>query len=183
MTLGIVMLEVGWRLDLPLEGVNFPGRFLVRYKGATEHLLVDPFDGGRIRFEDEAQELLDKVYGGMVRMQDQFLRSATKRDMIHRLLVDLKGLYVNVHDDERALSTIERLLLLRSDSSGERRDRGMLLVKLGRASEAMEQLQEYLDYTPQAADAPRVRSLLERLERDGNATELGGDGELGGPRK
>ena len=182
-TLGIVMLEVGWRLDLPLEGVNFPGRFLVRYKGATEHLLVDPFDGGRIRFEDEAQELLDKVYGGMVRMQDQFLRSATKRDMIHRLLVDLKGLYVNVHDDERALSTIERLLLLRSDSSGERRDRGMLLVKLGRASEAMEQLQEYLDYTPQAADAPRVRSLLERLERDGNATELGGDGELGGPRK
>jgi regulator of sirC expression with transglutaminase-like and TPR domain len=183
MTLGIVMLEVGWRLDLPLEGVNFPGRFLVRYKGATEHLLVDPFDGGRIRFEDEAQELLDKVYGGMVRMQDQFLRSATKRDMIHRLLVDLKGLYVNVHDDERALSTIERLLLLRSDSSGERRDRGMLLVKLGRASEAMEQLQEYLDYTPQAADAPRVRSLLERLERDGNATELGGDGELGGPWK
>ena len=183
MTLGIVMLEVGWRLDLPLEGVNFPGRFLVRYKGATEHLLVDPFDGGRIRFEDEAQERLDKMYGGMVRMQDQFLRSATKRDMIHRLLVDLKGLYVNVHDDERALSTIERLLLLRSDSSGERRDRGMLLVKLGRASEAMEQLQEYLDYTPQAADAPRVRSLLERLERDGNATELGGDGELGGPRK
>jgi regulator of sirC expression with transglutaminase-like and TPR domain len=183
MTLGIVMLEVGWRLDLPLEGVNFPGRFLVRYKGATEHLLVDPFDGGRIRFEDEAQELLDKVYGGMVRMQDQFLRLATKRDMIHRLLVDLKGLYVNVHDDERALRTIERLLLLRSDSSGERRDRGMLLVKLGRASEAMEQLQEYLDYAPQAADAPRVRSLLERLERDGNAKELGGDGELDGPRK
>jgi regulator of sirC expression with transglutaminase-like and TPR domain len=183
MTLGIVMLEVGWRLDLPLEGVNFPGRFLVRYKGATEHLLVDPFDGGRIRFEDEAQELLDKVYGGMVRMQDQFLRLATKRDMIHRLLVDLKGLYVNVHDDERALRTIERLLLLRPDSPGERRDRGMLLVKLGRASEAMEQLQEYLDYAPQAADAPRVRSLLERLERDGNAKELGGDGELDGPRK
>ncbi len=183
MTLGIVMLEVGWRLDLPLEGVNFPGRFLVRYKGATDHLLVDPFDGGRIRFEDEAQELLDKVYGGMVRMQDQFLRLATKRDMIHRLLVDLKGLYVNVHDDERALRTIERLLLLRPDSPGERRDRGMLLVKLGRASEAMEQLQEYLDYAPQAADAPRVRSLLERLERDGNATELGGDGELDGPRK
>jgi len=183
MTLGIVMLEVGWRLDLPLEGVNFPGRFLVRYKGATEHLLVDPFDGGRIRFEDEAQELLDKVYGGMVRMQNQFLRLATKRDMIHRLLVDLKGLYVNVHDDERALRTIEHLLLLRPDSPGERRDRGMLLVKLGRASEAMEQLQEYLDYAPQAADASRVRSLLERLERDGHGKELGGDGELDGPRK
>ena len=182
-TLGIVMLEVGWRLDLPLEGVNFPGRFLVRYKGSSEHLLVDPFDGGRIRFEDEAQELLDKVYGGMVRMQEQFLCSATKRDMLHRLLVDLKGLYVNVYDDDRALSTVERLLLLRPDSPGERRDRGMLLVKLRRASEAIQQLQEYLDYAPQAADALRIRSLLQRLERDGNAAELGGDGELDSPQK
>ena len=180
LTLGIVLLEVGWRLDLPLEGVNFPGRFLVRYKGTSEHLLVDPFDDGRIRFEDEAQEILDKVYGGMVRMQEPFLRSATKRDMIQRLLVNLKGLYVNVHDDERALGVVERLLLLRPDSPGERRDRGMLLVKLGRANEAKEQLQEYLEYNPQAADASRIRTLVQRLERDGDATEL--DGETDGIR-
>ena len=168
LTLGIVLLEVGWRLQLPLEGVNFPGRFLVRYRGASEHLLVDPFDDGRIRFEDEAQELLDQVYGGMVRMQDRFLRAATKRDMIQRLLVNLKGLYVNVHDDQRALAVIERLLLLTPDSPGERRDRGMLLVKLGRAREAKAQLEEYLEYAPQAADAARIRSLVRRLERDGN---------------
>jgi regulator of sirC expression with transglutaminase-like and TPR domain len=175
LTLGIVLLEVGWRLELPLEGVNFPGRFLVRYRGASEHLLVDPFDNGKIRFEDEAQELLDQVYGGMVRMQDQFLRSATKRDMIHRLLVDLKGLYVNVHDDERALAVIERLLLLWPDSPGEQRDRGMLLVKLGRASEAKAQLEEYLEFAPQAADAARIRSLVRRLERESGSSSIGGD--------
>ncbi len=178
LTLGIVLLEVGWRLGLPLEGVNFPGRFLVRYRGTSEHLLVDPFDNGRIRFEDEAQELLDQVYGGMVRMQEQFLRSATKRDMIQRLLVDLKGLYLNVHDDERALAVIERLLLLRPDSPGERRDRGMLLVKLGRASEAKAQLEEYLEYAPQAADAARIRSLVRRLERDGEAASLAGGDDV-----
>jgi len=172
LTLGIVLLEVGWRLDLPLEGVNFPGRFLVRYRGVSEHFLVDPFDEGRICFEDEAQELLDKVYGGMVRMQDQFLRSATKRDMIHRLLVNLKSLYVNVHDDERALAVVERLLLLRSDSPGERRDRGMLLVKLGRAREARDQLQEYLDYAPQAADAARIRTLVQRLDSEEGSSSI-----------
>ena len=63
LTLGIVLLEVGWRLDLPLEGVNFPGHFLVRFRGDAIDLLVDPYDSGAVRFEDEAQQLLDRVYG------------------------------------------------------------------------------------------------------------------------
>ena len=90
-TLSIILLEVGWRLGLPLEGVSFPGHFLVRCRGATEHLLIDPFDGGRIRFESEAQEILDQEYGGMVRMQPAFLRAASKLDTIRRLLLNLKG--------------------------------------------------------------------------------------------
>ena len=63
LTLGIVLLEVGWRLGLPLEGVNFPGNFLVRYLGSQIRLLIDPFDEGKVRFEDQAQELLDQGYG------------------------------------------------------------------------------------------------------------------------
>ena len=85
LTLSIILLEIGWRLDLPLEGVNFPGHFLVRYAGDEVRLLIDPFDGGTMRFEDQAQELLDKAYGGMVSMRDAFLRAATKRDMLLRL--------------------------------------------------------------------------------------------------
>ncbi len=163
-TLGIVLLEVGWRLDLPLEGVSFPGHFLVRYRGATENLLIDPFDEGRIRFESEAQEVLVQVYGGMVRMQPAFLRAATKLDTIRRLLVNLKGLYINVKDHARALSVVERLLLVQPGSPGERRDRGMLLLKLGREVEAKEQLRRYLEFAPGAADAKRIRSLVRRLE-------------------
>lgn len=163
-TLGIVLLEVGWRLDLPLEGVSFPGHFLVRYRGATENLLIDPFDGGKIRFENQAQEVLDQEYGGMVRMQPAFLRAASKLDTIRRLLVDLKGLYVNVKDHARALSVVERLLLVQPESPGERRDRGMLLLKLGREAEAKEQLRRYLEFAPGAADAKRIRLLVRRLE-------------------
>ena len=76
LTLGIVMLEVGWRLGLPLEGVSFPGLFLVRYTGDAVDLLLDPFDGGKVHFQDEAQELLDGVYGGGVPLKDSFLRKA-----------------------------------------------------------------------------------------------------------
>jgi regulator of sirC expression with transglutaminase-like and TPR domain len=171
LTLGIILLEVGWRLDLPLEGVNFPGHFLVRYRGAAEHLLIDPFDGGRIRFESEAQEVLDQQYGGMVRMQPAFLRSASKLDMIRRLLVNLKGLYINVKDDARALSVVERLLLVEPASPGERRDRGMLLLRLGREEEAKEQLRRYLESAPGAVDAKRIGSLVRRLEAGLSSSE------------
>ena len=164
LTLGIILLEVGWRLDLPLEGVSFPAHFLVRYRGAAEHLLIDPFDGGRIRFENQAQEVLDQEYGGIVRMQPAFLRAASKHDMIRRMLVNLKGLYLNVQDDERALSVVERLMLVHPASPGERRDRGMLLLKLGREAEAKEQLRRYLAFAPAAADARRIRLLVRRLE-------------------
>jgi regulator of sirC expression with transglutaminase-like and TPR domain len=164
LTLGIILLEVGWRLGLPLEGVNFPGHFLVRYRGVAEHLLIDPFDAGRIRFESQAQEVLDQQYGGVVRMQPAFLRAASKLDMIRRLLVNLKGLYVNVKDDERALSVVEQLMLVHPASPGECRDRGMLLLKLGREEEAKEQLRRYLDGAPGAVDAKRIGRLVRSLK-------------------
>ena len=73
------------------------------------------------------------------------------------------------------MAVIERLLLLWPDSPGEQRDRGMLLVKLGRASEAKAQLEEYLEFAPQAADAARIRSLVRRLERESGSSSIGGD--------
>ncbi len=165
LTLSIVMLEVGWRLGLPLEGVNFPGRFLVRYRGEEQHLLIDTFDKGRLRFEDEAQAVLDKVYGGLVRTQSDFLEAATKRDMILRLLLNLKNLYINVKDDLRMLGVVERVLLIDPTMGGELRDRGMILARLGRKGEAVEQLKAYLDFSPGAEDVASVRGMMQDLER------------------
>ena len=163
LTLGVVLLEVGWRLGLPLEGVSFPGHFLLRYRGDTANLLLDPFDSGKIRYEDEAQDLLDRVYGGMVRLQDHFLRTATRRDMLVRLLTNLKGVYVNVGDDPRALAAVERILMVTPTSSIENRLRGVLLARLGRKDEAAEQLERYLRLAPSAADSQRVAGFVEDL--------------------
>lgn len=170
LTLGIVVLEVGWRLGLPLEGVNFPGHFLVRYKGDAIDLLIDPYDGGGLRFEDEAQELLDRVYGGMIRVQDSFLRPATRREMLVRLLSNLKSLYLNVRDHERALAAVEKILLIRPISAGEIRDRGVILARLGRKEEALEQLEAYLNVAPEASDSQQILSLVQDLK---NGSGLG----------
>jgi regulator of sirC expression with transglutaminase-like and TPR domain len=165
-TLSIIYLEIGWRLDLPLEGVNFPGHFLIRYDGEAVKLLVDPFQNGEIRFEDEAQELLDRVYGGSVKLQDAYLKPATKRDILVRLLSNLKTIYLNARDDDRALSAVERVLLIRPDSADDVRDHGMILARRGMHEEAILQLERFLDLAPETADAPRVRLLIDELARE-----------------
>jgi regulator of sirC expression with transglutaminase-like and TPR domain len=172
LTLSIIILEVGWRLGLPIEGVNFPAHFLVRYRGAVENILVDPFDPESLRFEDQAQELLDRQFGGMVRMRPEFLRSATKRDMVLRLLLNLKGLYMNARDANRTLAVTDRILLLRPGAAGELRDSGMLLARIGRAPEARERLTQYLELVPEAEDATRIRALLAKLG-EGELPEVG----------
>lgn len=174
LTLGIVILEVGWRLDLPLEGVNFPNHFLVRFRGEGTRLLIDPFDGGELRFEDQAQELLDRVFGGMVRVQESFLQPATRKEMLARLLRNLKNIYMNVRDDQRALAAVERILLLQPSAPLELRDRGRILARMGRTAEAVRQLETYLDRVPDASDAERVRSQVRRLKKG-----LGESGEDG----
>lgn len=168
LSLSVVVLEVGWRLGLPLEGVDFPHHFLVRFRGESEDLLIDPFDGGRVRYSDEAQELLDRVYGGTVRLRDEFLRRATKRDVLVRLLRNLKGVYLNVRDDRQALAAVDRLLLLRPDLAGEHRVGGLLSARLGRRKEALDHLRAYLDAEPNARDVDRIRSLVRRLSTDGD---------------
>ena len=162
LTLSIVYLEVGWRLDLPLEGVNFPGHFLVRHPGEAFRLLVDPFQRGEIRFEDQAQELLDRVYGGTVELKPEYLRVASRKDMLVRLLANLKNVYLNARDEARALAAVERILMLRPVAE-ELRDRGMLLARAGRTDEAVTDLRQYLEREPDAPDAERVRLLLDEL--------------------
>jgi regulator of sirC expression with transglutaminase-like and TPR domain len=168
LTLGIVLLEVGWRLGLPLEGVTFPHHFLVRYRGEEVDLLLDPFDGGKARAEDEAQELLDRVYGGMVRVQPAFLRTAGRRDMLIRLLNNLKTIYLNTGDELRALGVVERLLLLRPDAVSERRTLGMLLARMGRREEAVDELRRYLATGPEGRERTRIEEIVDQLVAGGD---------------
>lgn len=177
LTLAITVLEVGWRVALPLEGVNFPRHFMVRFKGEGVNLLLDPFEAGELRFEDQAQELLDRVYGGTIRMRPSFLRPASKRDIVVRLLTNLKGIYFNAHDDLRALAAVERLMLLSPEVGSENRDRGLLLARLGRREEALGELERYLDHAPDAGDAGRIRGVIDALRKGGPAAPLEGESD------
>lgn len=165
LTLSILFLELGWRIGIPLEGVGFPGRFLVRLTGEIGDLLLDPFARGMSVHEEDCRRILHEVSGGKIEFQEELLASVTKRDMITRLLLNLKGAYLRVHQDEQALSAVERLLLIHPENADEVRDRGLLLYRLQRYGPALDALRTYLAARSDAPDRETVEGHVDQLRR------------------
>jgi len=158
LTLSIVFMEIGWRIGIPFEGVGFPGHFLVRLTGEPRDLLLDPFRRGMSVHEEDCRKILLETTGGKLEFDNQLLASVGKREMIVRLLNNLKGAYLRSGQDELALAAVDRLLVLDPDDADEIRDRGLLLYRLGQYGQALECLRAYLVALPSAPD----KSTIER---------------------
>jgi regulator of sirC expression with transglutaminase-like and TPR domain len=163
LTLSIIFMELGWRVGMPLEGVGFPGHFLVRLAGEPRALLLDPYERGTSVHEEDCRRMLHDLSDGKLELSDQYLASISKRDMIVRLLMNLKGAYLRANEDENALAAVDRLLLLRPDDLDEVRDRGLLLYRLQRYAPALEALLRYLDGCPDAADREAMEEHTRNL--------------------
>ncbi len=163
-TLSVVYMEVGRRAGLRVEGIGLPGHFIVRAEGAGgASSLVDPFNG-RMIDTDDCQERLDTIYGGQAPLTDEHLQPVSTREILARLLRNLKGIYAQAGLYRRALSVIERILLVAPDALEERRDRGALLAQLGRYSEAVIDVQAYLKGARNPPDAERVAEQLKQMQ-------------------
>lgn len=163
-TLSLVYMEVGHRAGLQVKGVGLPGHFIVRAGVRRNDMqLVDPFNG-RIIDRDECQQRLDAIYGGQVPLADEHLRAVGARDILVRILGNLKGIYLQNQLYRRALAVMERILLLSPHDREARRDRGILLAQLGRLHEAVADLQTYLKFARNAPDEESVREQLKKLQ-------------------
>ena len=164
LTLSIVFMEIGWRLGIPFEGVGFPGHFLVRLAGEPGDLLLDPYDHGVSVHEEDCRRMIELTTGGTVPFDPSMVRSLGKRDMVARLLFNLKVACLKAGDDLGALSAVERLLLLHPNEPPELRDRGLLLYRMDRYREAREGLRAYLRSRPQALDREVIERHLAALD-------------------
>jgi regulator of sirC expression with transglutaminase-like and TPR domain len=151
-TLGIIMLEIGWRVGLPFEGVGFPGHFLVRLAGEPADLLLDPFRRGMSVHPEDCKQMLQEATGGKLEYEEGLVASIGKKAMLTRLLTNLKGAYLRNGDDALALSAVDRLLVLDPEDDDEVRDRGLLLYRLQRYGPALDCLQRYVHRHPDAPD-------------------------------
>lgn len=163
-SLSLVYLEIAKRIDFPMVGIGMPGHFLIKPDFADAAIFVDAFNGGEILFTEDCQDRISQIYGQVMELQPAFLAPVSPRQLLARMLGNLKAIYLQQGDPVRVLRAIERILLLFPGALGERRDRGILYYQLGRLAEARHDLQTYLRNAPNAPDAARVRQLLDRLD-------------------
>jgi regulator of sirC expression with transglutaminase-like and TPR domain len=163
LTLAIVMMELGWRIGIPFEGVGFPGHFLVRLTGEPEDLLLDPYQRGMSVHEEDCRAMLQESTGGAMAFEPGLLASVGKREMIVRLLHNLKAAWLRAGDDAAALTAVERLLVLAPADPVETRDHGLLLYRTGRWGAALEALGSYLRLAPDASDRADVERWVREL--------------------
>ncbi len=167
-TLSILYVEVGKRLGLNLKGVSFPGHFLVKLAVRRGQLVLDPFIGGETQSEADLRQRLAQVLPAERAEQarlDRYLEPATPRQIVARILRNLKGAYMQSGKLEQALAVMHRMLLVMPESAEELRDRGLVYQRLECFRPALSDLQNYLRRWPQAPDASDIHGKIVELKQ------------------
>ena len=163
LTLSIVYMEVGRRCGLQVEGVGFPGHFLCKVRLQGGELVVDPFHRGQLLGVDDLKKLLASAVGEKVKFDPRLLQPAKAREILVRMLQNLRGLYQQRDDIPRALSAVDRLLLLAPEDARALRERAQLYEKLGGVAAAAADLEKVLQLEPGAPDAEALLARVLRL--------------------
>ena len=167
-TMSVVYMEVARRAGLRIDGVNFPGHFLVRCcegkprKGAG--LIIDPFHGGALLTEHDCRMLLQRHVGDEVAFSKSLLATATRPQVISRMLLNLKRLYVHMRSFPQARDVTEMLLALTPSSLSELRDRGLLAYHLDDLPAALRDLEDYLKTDGWTKPSDEREEILEHVK-------------------
>jgi regulator of sirC expression with transglutaminase-like and TPR domain len=156
-SLAIVELEVAWRIGLGLVGIGLPGHFIV---GAPGGVLLDPAGDGRRLTPDDCQALLRRSIGDGILFHSGMLRPNGKREILARVLRNLRSAHLAARDWPAALGAVEMLAIIEPTDPDHGRDRGLLLGRMGRFSDAVAALGIYLRERPDGHDAADVRQVM-----------------------
>ncbi len=167
--LSLLYIEVARRVGLHVQGVGAPGHFLVKFNDGLQDRYLDPYNGGRHVPTPELRRALHQALAG-ASSADAFLEAVTKRQILARILVNLKSSYLRRDDPAGALRAVDYLLAMSPWVLDEVRDRGLLLAQLGRRQEALIALRQFREHALTDASLDAVDSVIRRLERhNGNS--------------
>jgi len=165
-TLSIVYMEVARRVGLHLFGVGLPGHFLLkRYNEDGQEMLIDCFNRGDILSRQDCQSRLDEIYSGEMTMRPEFLRPISRRQILTRMLNNLKAVYLSTRNFRKALPIADLILLIHPRSSEDVKQRALLRYSMGLHRLAAEDLDDYLKLSPQASDAEDIRQMTLSIRR------------------
>jgi regulator of sirC expression with transglutaminase-like and TPR domain len=164
-SLSVLYIEVGRRLGLNLYGVSFPTHFLVKAVDDRGELIIDPFNEGAILDLDEIRARLQQIYRQPVEVHPEMLKPVGARQILARMLRNLKNIYTQSADWPRVLSAVDRILILDPRSLEELLERGVLYERMECFGSALDDFQSFLSQAPEHPAAENVREAVIRLTR------------------
>ena len=163
-TLSALYIEIARRIGLTVVGVGLPGHFIVEARRDTSSVLLDPYHGGESLTSEDCERLVESAYGNSVSFSDDQLEPVRKRQILTRMLNNLKRTYLTRDEPDRAWPVVEKMLYLNPDSALDRRDRGLLAYRMNRFADARRDLRFYLERCPDAPDRVAIRASLAAVE-------------------
>jgi regulator of sirC expression with transglutaminase-like and TPR domain len=164
-TLSLVLVEVGKRLGLAVEGIGLPGHFIAGARFGDSQILLDPFNTGALLTPETCEALVGRVLGRKVALKRENFAAVSRRQFLARMLANLKGIYWQREAWDRVVGVIDRLLVLDPKAAGEWRDRGVAWTKLGEIRRGLVDWERYLTEFPNAADHEAVKGHLRKARQ------------------
>ncbi len=165
-TLALVYMEVARHVGFPLFGVGMPGHFLLKhYDVEGRQVLIDAFNNGHILSPRECQRRIDQIYSGQLSFQPEFLMPVSRRQMLTRVLNNLKSIYLSTRNFRKALPIVDLVLVIYPRSPEDVRQRALLRYSLGNLAGTASDLEDYLKMSPEASDADEVRQTALSIRR------------------
>jgi regulator of sirC expression with transglutaminase-like and TPR domain len=170
LTLALLYVELATQAGLQAQGVSFPGHFLVKLRLPRGEVIIDPFNGqslSREALDERLQPLREQrgLVGDDEAPLGLFLQAAPARDVVARLLRNLREIHRNAGDLDRLTAVQQRLVILLPQAWEERRDLALALADVGRHAQAADELAVYLQQRPSATDAASLRHRLASWRR------------------
>jgi regulator of sirC expression with transglutaminase-like and TPR domain len=167
----VLWLELAQGLGLKARGINFPGHFLVKINLPEGQVVIDPFSGQSLSREELSERLEPyKRRNGLVDDFDVpvglYLQAAPSRDILARMLRNLKEIHRTQEDWLRLIAVQDRLLILQPEAWIEYRDRGLAWAEMGDARLALADLEIYVEHTDDALDRDAIQARIRELRRE-----------------
>ena len=164
-TLSLVLMEVGKRLGLAVEGIGLPGHFIAGARLGDSQILLDPFNAGALLTPEACEKLVGRALGRKVALKPENFAAVTRRQFLARMLANLKRIYWQREAWDRVVGVIDRLLVLDPKAAGEWRDRGLAWSNLGEVRRGLVDWERYLTEFPNAADHEAVKGHLRKARQ------------------
>ncbi|MDY0008919.1 MAG: transglutaminase-like domain-containing protein [Bdellovibrionales bacterium] len=161
--LGLLYIIAGRKCGWQVEGLNFPGHFLVRIEMDGERLIADPFRAGAEMDAPALRGLLKSIAGEKAELSHQFYLPVENRDMLLRLQNNLKKRLIEQEEYAQAVIVVEAMEALAPAEIRTLFDKGILYAKLGQKGQAVQALEDYIARVADARDRQQAQGLLQQI--------------------